>query len=68
MDREAWQAKVHGVAKESDATEQLSTHTHDRNTTIIITLQVRRPRHREAKHPADSCSWGVNIGSLIPGL
>ena len=27
MDREAWWATVHGVAKESDITEQL-THTH----------------------------------------
>ena len=26
MDGEAWQATVHGVAKESDTTEQLSTH------------------------------------------
>ena len=25
MNREAWQATVHGVAKESDVTEQLST-------------------------------------------
>ena len=27
MDRGAWQAEVHGVAKESDAAEQLSTDT-----------------------------------------
>ena len=27
MDRGAWQATVHGVAKELDTTEQLSTHT-----------------------------------------
>ena len=27
MDRGAWQATVHGVAKESDMTEQLSPHT-----------------------------------------
>ena len=27
MDREAWQDTVHGAAKESDTTEQLSTHT-----------------------------------------
>ena len=27
MDRGAWQATVHGVTKESDMTEQLSTHT-----------------------------------------
>ena len=33
-------------------------HTHDRNTTIIITLQVRRPRHREAKQP----SWLMQLG------
>ena len=26
MDRGAWRATVHGVAKESDMTEQLSTH------------------------------------------
>ena len=26
MDREAWQATVHGVTKESDMIEQLSTH------------------------------------------
>ena len=28
MDRGAWQATVHGVAKELDTTEQLSTHAH----------------------------------------
>ena len=28
MDRGAWRATVHGVAKESDMTEQLSTPTH----------------------------------------
>ena len=27
MDRGAWQAIIHGVAKESDTTKQLSTHT-----------------------------------------
>ena len=27
MDRGAWRATVHGVTKESDTTEQLSTHT-----------------------------------------
>mgnify|MGYP007134379285 CR=1 FL=1 len=27
-DRGAWQATVHGIAKESDTTERLSTHTH----------------------------------------
>ena len=27
MDRGAWQSKVHGVAKELDVTEQLSTDT-----------------------------------------
>ena len=26
MDREAWQATVHGDARESDTTERLSTH------------------------------------------
>ena len=31
MDRGAWRAIVHGVAKESDMTEQLThTHTHPR--------------------------------------
>ena len=28
MDRGAWRAAVHGVAKEWDMTERLSTHTH----------------------------------------
>ena len=28
MDRGAWRATVHGVAKESDTTECLSTHRH----------------------------------------
>ena len=29
MDRDTWQATVHGVTKESDATEKLThTHTH----------------------------------------
>ena len=29
MGREAWQATVHGVAKESDMTERLSMHTQE---------------------------------------
>ena len=28
MDRGVWWATVHGLAKKSDTTEQLSTHTH----------------------------------------
>ena len=28
MDRRAWWATVHGVTKESDTTEQLTTHTY----------------------------------------
>ena len=30
MDRGAWRATVHGVAKESDNTKQLKIHTHQR--------------------------------------
>ena len=29
MGREAWQATVHGVAKESDMTERISMHTQE---------------------------------------
>ena len=32
MVRGAWQATVHGVSKESDTTEQLSTHIHTKQT------------------------------------
>ena len=32
MDRGAWRATVHGVAKESDTAEQLSVHTHIRKS------------------------------------
>ena len=34
MDRGAWQATVHGVTKESDTTEQLSTHRHASSTRL----------------------------------
>jgi len=35
MEREAWQATVHGVSKESDTTEQLSTvHRYTISTTV----------------------------------
>ena len=37
MDREAWQATVHGVTKESDMTEQPNTHTH---TVILLHLNI----------------------------
>ena len=37
MDREAWQATVHGVAKESDMTEQLNNNSKSGNPGLIIT-------------------------------
>ena len=36
MDRGAWQATAHGVAKESDMTEQLSTNIHAHNLSKIV--------------------------------
>ena len=37
MDREAWQATVHGGHKESDTTEQLSTQiTNTQNPLLVI--------------------------------
>ena len=35
MDRGAWWATVHGVAKESDMTEGQSAHTHTINRSIV---------------------------------
>ena len=40
MDRGAWWASVHGIAKESDMTEQLNN-----NKTCIILLGSRRKAH-----------------------
>ena len=41
MDRGAWQATVHGVTKESDTTEQLSTHRHtSSNITAWLSVHV----------------------------
>ena len=36
MDRGAWRATAHGVAKESDTTEQLSTNIHAHNLSKIV--------------------------------
>ena len=44
MDRGAWWATVHGVAKELDMTLQLSTqHTHTRMHTHIICVEMHIP-------------------------
>ena len=49
MDREAWWATVHGVAKESDMTYRLNNR--EVGTTNIPILQMRRLRLREASCP-----------------
>ena len=36
MDREAWQATVHGIIKESDTTEHTHTHTHTHTHVYIL--------------------------------
>ena len=38
MDRRAWRATVHGVAKELDTTEQLTHNTHTRKEESFLTF------------------------------
>ena len=42
MDRAAWRAKVHGVTKESDVTEQAHTLTHSCNTSTCKTKEEKK--------------------------
>ena len=69
MDKGVWQATVHGVAKESDTSEQLSTHTHTHIHNlefIILTIfkctvksiyfSSTLPRHLYIPH-AQSLQW-----------
>ena len=54
MDRGAWRAIVHGVAKESDMTEQLThTHTH--------TPEVGSRQGAESPKPARKESWSCTL-------
>jgi len=63
MDRGIWWVTVHGVAKESDTTEQLThTHTHTHTHTIVWSSQVVQCR-RLPVNAEDSKNAG-----LIPGL
>ena len=44
MDRAAWRAKVHGVTKESDVTEQAHTLTHSCNTSTCKTKEEKKKK------------------------
>ena len=41
MDRGVWWATVHGLAKKSDMTEQLSTYTHTHTRTKVAKWMIR---------------------------
>ena len=51
MDRGAWRATVHGVAKELDTTEQLSAHTHTHIHTHGNTADKGLPEHKSLLLP-----------------
>ena len=64
MDRGAWWATVHGAAKKSDRTEQLSTHTHFMISFTLHTSRRRKlgPRGRLKKLSCDE--WLKKMWSI----
>ena len=51
MDQGAWQATVHGVAKESDTTEQLNHN----NLAVYTNTGGPRKHHNEKKGKHENC-------------
>ena len=74
VDRRAWQATVHGVAKESDTTEQ-HTHTHTQKKSFRMTnvtyIQFHPPSLTEGGSGEDSAQWAkdpTKWGITAPGI
>ena len=70
MDRQAWWARVHKVAKESDRIENQAAEQHLAHN--LITVNVPRARHEEAMSTAQSWqnintpAWSTEL-ALPPG-
>ena len=63
MDRGAWWATVHGVAKELDRTERLSTHTHTHRAQIGLGYgkNAKYARNFQCAQVTLFCSIGTNF-------
>ena len=46
MDRRAWWATVHGVAKEQDTTEQLNTHAREKKKKVKVALETVKQKRK----------------------
>ena len=61
LDRGAWLITVHGVTKELDKSQRLSTHV-DKDSTRLFKGMVPRVMHASWLNPPTS-SWGKSAGS-----
>ena len=66
MDRGAWRATVHGVAKELDTTEQLKdTHTHTPPFIVRYTIGMYLIKKGAKKQQGTHCQFVFNTTSII---